>query len=187
MRLRLLTLILLVSGWAGGNAFADEAAGSVVRGLSLSLTLPKILWTTQETLTLEAVLVNVSEKPFVVDTFGKLDVLYLGKRRGTIVPSCWALILEPKADLTPIRQGRYTLEAASFIRLGPGESYAQRLSRPLAAMKPGQYRAILTYVPRHAGASFSLPDRWEEQQGIRDPLWIGMAYSNGVELEIVQE
>jgi hypothetical protein len=154
-------------------------------GLELALSVAQTSWTVGETVALDATLTNVGTQPMRFDLFGELDAIYEGKRRATYVVSCWALVWTSLESLPGPRRGRYTLAADQFVRLAPGESHRQRLSRTVPAVPPGRYRIKLAYVPRMAGASFSLPDRWEEQQGFTDPLWLGMAYSNEVTIAIV--
>lgn len=183
LRAAVLTALLLA---AGTSAWAAEP-GEPVDGLTVTLVPAGAVWRAGEAMAFEATLRNVGERVFLVDLFGDLDELYRGKRRDHVVTSCWALAWQggPVAPSGP-RRGRYTLAREQFARLAPGESRTARLSRTLPAdTPPGTYRLRLAYVPRAATASFSFPDRWQEQHELREPMWLGMAFSNEVTVEVV--
>lgn len=183
---RLLGLALFLV--AQGNASAKRPAlGEAVEGLRVSLEPTAVTSPIGAAVELEATLTNVGPTPFLADVFGNLDELYQGKHRFSSVPSCWTLSWSgPFGSRGPMR-GRYTLSRDQFHRLAPGESYTKRLSATLADVPPGVYRARLAYVPRAASPSFSFPNRWEEQQDLHDPMWLGMAFSNEITLTIVQD
>jgi len=179
----MLTALLLAPG---APAQAAEPGGPV-DGLTVALAPAGMVWRAGEAMAFEATLRNVGERVFLVDLFGDLDELYQGKRRDQFVTSCWALAWQggPVAVAGP-RRGRYTLTREQFARLAPGESRTVRLSRTLPHDTPtGTYRLRLAYVPRAATASFSFPDRWQEQHELREPMWLGMAFSNEVTVEVV--
>ena len=183
LRAAALTVLLLA---AGAPARAAEP-GEEADGLTVALAPADAVWPAGTAMAFDATLRNVSDRAFLVDLFGDLDELYQGKRRGHVVTSCWALAWQggPVAPAGP-RRGRYTLTREQFLRLSPGESHTTRLSRALPAdTPPGTYRLRLAYVPRAATASFSFPDRWQEQHELREPMWLGMAFSNEVTVEVV--
>ena len=171
---------------AAGAPVRAAEPGEPVDGLTVALAAAERVWPAGTAMAFEATLRNVSERVFLIDLFGDLDELYQGKRREAYVTSCWALVWEggPVAVEGP-RRGRYTLAREQFARLLPGESHTARLTRTLPAdTPPGTYRLRLAYIPRAAASSFSFPDRWQEQHELRDPMWLGMAWSNEVTVEV---
>ncbi len=183
---RLLGLALSLAA-AGTASTKGLAFGEAVEGLRLSLEPTAVTSPTGTVMEFEATLTNAGQTPFLADVFGDLNELYQGKRRFSYVPSCWTLSwIGPFSSRGPVR-GRYTLNRDQFHRLAPGESYTKRLSATLADVPPGVYRVRLAYVPRAASPSFSFPNRWEEQQDLHDPMWLGMAFSNEVLLTILQD
>lgn len=171
---------------AGASARAAEP-GEPVDGLTVTLAPAEARWPAGTAMAFEATLRNVGDRVFLVDLFGDLDELYQGKRRDHVVTSCWALAWQGGLFVpSGPRRGRYTLAREQFVRLAPGESHVQRLSRTLPPdTPPGTYRLRLAYVPRAATASFSFPDRWQEQHKLREPMWLGMAFSNEVTMAVV--
>jgi len=175
-------LIVLI-GVAPG--LADEDVAPATEELRVTLATSQTTWAVGEPMRFEATLTNQGNRTKWFDLFGDLDEIYEGKRRSAVVVSCWSLVWRGVEGLPGPRRGRYTLATEQFVRLAPGASYAKRLVRTAPELAPGRYLITLAYVPRMAGSSFSLPDRWEEQQGFADPMWIGMAYSNEVTVQIV--
>lgn len=164
---------------------AVPASAESVRGLSVTLTAPRTSWTLGGVVELDATLTNVGDRPFLIDTFGELDGLYQGKRASNVIPSCWALTWENQ-PAPPGPTGRpMTLDRGQFVLLKPGETHTKHLSIALAGVAPGRYRIRLAYVPRAAGPSFSFPNRWEEQQKLFEPMWLGMAYSDPLTVDVV--
>lgn len=163
----------------------SSAMGQPVGGLVVTLASSAARWRVGTAMTFEATLRNVGSRPFRIDLFGDLQALYEGKHRGSYVSSCWALAWEPRALARGPRRGRYTLEVNQFRLLTPGESYRHPLSLTLSAIAPATYRIRLAYVPRAATPTFSFPDDWERQHRLTDPMWIGMAWSNPVTIEVV--
>jgi hypothetical protein len=164
---------------------AVEPAGEPVRGLALRAQVSATRWPLGAEVMFEATLTNVGREPLVVDLFGDVHELYQGKRGRGILPSCWALVFQPPAVAGSPRRGPYTLAPEQFQKLGPGESVTQRLRLVLSGVPPGPYEVKLAYVPRAAGGLFSFPDQWEAQQDFTDPMWIGMALSNPLTVEVV--
>lgn len=179
----LLTMALLAAV-AEARALPAEP-GEPVSGLSVSLVASGTAWAVGTVMAFEATLTNVGDAPFLVDLFGDLDERYEGKRTSDVVTSCWALAWRGTAGPAGPRRGRATLSRDQFVRLAPGESYTKRLSLRLADVPPGTYRVRLAYVPRAATSSFSFPDRWQEQHELREPMWIGMAFSNELTMDVV--
>jgi len=179
-----LITMVVVAAVAEARAWTAEP-GEPVSGLSVTLTAAGTAWADGTGMAFEATLTNVGDAPFLIDLFGDLDERYEGKRASDVVTSCWALAWRGTAGPPGPRRGRYTLERNQFVRLAPGESYTKRLSRHLADVPPGAYRVRLAYVPRAATSSFSFPDRWQEQHDLREPMWIGMAFSNELTMDVV--
>ena len=169
-------------GWSAAEL--TPQAGESVRGLQVSVRTAETVWRLGESNTFDVTLTNVGETTYLVDLFGDLHEVYQGKRRRGYVPSCWAFTWQPQAVVETIQRGPYTLFADQFRRLAPGESVTKRLTLTLSGVAPGTYQVKLTYVPRGAGAVFSFPDHWETQQGFKDPMWIGMALSNPLTVEV---
>ncbi len=174
-----------VLGWSAAEL--TPRAGEPVRGLQISVRTEEAVWRLGETKTFDVTLTNVGETTYLVDLFGDLHEVYQGKRRRGYVPSCWAFTWQPQAVVETVQRGPYTLFADQFRRLAPGESMTQQLALTLAGVAPGTYQIKLAYVPRAAGAVFSFPDHWETQQGFKDPMWIGMALSNPLTVEVSPE
>lgn len=167
------------------SAWADSSA-EPVNGLSVVMKPAASTWKLDEAMAFAVTLQNVSDKPFLIDTFGDLGEVYEGKHKSTPVLSCWALYWGGKT-LGPAgpRRGKYTLHESQFVRLAPGESYTRQLSFTLSGFPPGTYPVQLAYVPRTATASFSLPNHWQDQKNLKDPMWMGMAFSNAVTMTVV--
>lgn len=184
-------LVVVVGMGLSARAGAEKAslpsstAGQPVDGLVVTLASSGTRWRVGTAMTFEATLQNVGRRPFLIDLFGDLQELYDGKHRGSPVTSCWALAWDPRAVVRGPTRGRYTLEIDQFRLLKPGESHHHPLSLTLSAIAPATYRIRLAYVPRAATSTFSFPDHWETQQHLTDPMWIGMAWSNPVTIEVV--
>ncbi len=181
-----LMLLTMQGSWVAAKIPPPPLGGEPTRGLQVSAQPAQTTWVLGKPITLEATLTNVGETPVLVDLFGDLHELYEGKRRDSYVTSCWALVWEPMAAPAVARRPRYTLEPAQFQRLAPGESSTKTLSLTLAGVSPGTYEVRVAYVPRMSSPSFSLPDHWETQHGFHDPMWRGMAFSNPVQIIIVE-
>ena len=169
----------------GGSRAGTVEPGESVSGLSVTLTAAGTAWAVGTAMAFEATLTNVGAAPFLIDLFGDLDGLYEGKRRSDVVTSCWALAWRGMAGPPGPRRGRATLDRDQFVRLAPGQSHPTRLALTLAGIPPGTYRIRLAYVPRAATSSFSFPDRWQEQHELREPMWLGMAFSNELTMDVV--
>jgi Raf kinase inhibitor-like YbhB/YbcL family protein len=143
-------------------------------------------WVLGTAIAIDATLTNTGSAPYLVDLFGDLQELYEGKRRGTFVASCWALAWTPSLSPPGVPRARYTLAREQFHRLSPGESVMRHLTLQLDGVPTGRYQVKVAYVPRTATAAFSLPDRWESEQGFTDPMWIGMAFSDPIIVDVVE-
>ncbi len=162
------------------------AGGVPVLGLTVALHTDDPVWVSGTVKRFEATLTNVGAAPFFVDVFGDLNEVHEGKRPSTAVLSCWALVWDGVASPPGPRRGRYTLSKEQFIGLAPGASHIHALSLALSGLAPGTYQVRLAYVPRAAGAAFSFPDRWQEQQDLQGPMWLGMAFSNPVTVTVTE-
>ena len=190
MRAKVLVSFLLCLGISFAqkvSALESESESSEpVKGLAVTLATPKERWVINDLIEFDATLKNVSEKSFLIDTFGELNGLYLGKHASQYIPSCWVLAWEGKSGPTGLRGKKTTLEPNQFILIMPGAMFTKHLSLKLTDVAPGKYRVRLAYAPRAAGPSFSFPNKWEEQHQIHDPMWIGMAYSNPITIEVTK-
>lgn len=154
------------------------------RDLQVALRVVQPVWTLGTTVEVEAVLTNVSQLPLRVDTFGALNMAYEGKKKPTVLASCWALTLDGLTPSPGPKQERAPLDASQFVLLQPGQSYTARLSLPLQDIPPGRYQAKLVYSPRVASSSFSFPEHWLRQQGITEPIWVGWIVSTPVAVDV---
>ena len=184
LMLAALGAIALLAAVPSGQVLAPDP-GEPVSGLAVTLAAAGTTWPVGTVMAFEATLHNVSDRAFLIDLFGDLDELYAGKHGTDYVTSCWALAWQGAGGPPGPRRGRYTLDRSQFVRLAPGQSYTKRLSLQLAEMPPGTYRIRLAYVPRAASSSFSFPDRWQEQHELHDPMWIDMAFSNELTVDVV--
>ncbi len=155
-----------------------------VQGLMVTLAAADSTWPLGTAMRFEATLKNVGRTPILVDLFGDLDEIYQGKRSGYL-PSCFALSWGRMLGPAGPKRGRYTLARDQFVRLAPGESTVKRLGLTLSRVPPGTYRVRLAYTPRAASPSFSVPERWMNQQEFHEPMWIGMAFSNELTVHVV--
>lgn len=169
----------------GFPVLADSASSEPVNGLAFTMQPATSTWRLGESMAFEVTLKNVSDKPFLVDTFGDLGEVYEGKHKSTYILSCWAIYWGKTLGPAGPRRGKYTLHESQFVRLAPGEAYTRRLSFRLADFPSGTYPVQLAYVPRTATASFSLPNHWQEQKHLKDPMWMGMAFSNAVIMTVI--
>ncbi len=167
-------------------AAAQTASSEPVNGLQISLKAAASTWKLGQPMVFTVTMKNVSGKPFLLDTFGDLGEVYEGKHKSTYVLSCWALYWGGKT-LGPAgpRRGKFKLHKSQFVRLSPGESYTRQLSFTLEHFPPGAYPVQLAYVPRTATASFTLPNHWQDQQDLKEPMWVGMVFSNPVTLTVI--
>ena len=163
----------------------EPASAESTQGLLVTLVAPSATWHVGTVTTFDATLKNVSQAAFWVDLFGDVNEIYQGKRGNGYMPSCWALSWEDGLNLPGPTRGRYTLQPDQFLRLSPGESTTKHLSVHLSQIPPGTHRIRLAYVPRAASPSFSFPDRWQQQHGLRDPVWVGMAFSDELTVHVV--
>ena len=182
---------LLVScylGLIGSSALAGELHVDVAgRDLRLTAATPNSTWTLGTTVTLEATLSNAGSSPLMVDTLGDLNEVYEGKKKTTILLSCWALSWQPSIAMEGSHRGKAPLEVGQFIRLEPGQTYQKRLSLALTNVAPGRYRVKLAYAPRVASSSFTFPEHWLRQHRITDPIWTGMVFSEPMDVEVVRQ
>lgn len=158
-----------------------SGAGEIV----LTLAVDEPAWVIGAPKRFVATLRNQGAAPWRLDRFGELNALYEGKRATTLVPSCWILARADGTALTMVRKGRYVLERDQFVLLPPGGALTQELTLAAPDAPPGRLEVRLAYMPRAASPAFSVPDNWEAQQGLQGPMWLGMAYSNTLTVELV--
>lgn len=170
--------------WA--EVHLSDTNAESVQGLQVTLVIPHSHWSTGGIVEVDAALRNVSDRPFLVDTFGDLDGLYRRKCWSGYLSSCWVLAWENQPSPPGPIGDPMTLEPSQFVLLKPGESYTKHLSLKLSKVKPGTYRIRLAYAPRAASPSFSFPTKWEEQHTLNGPMWLGMAFSNELRVEVWQ-
>ena len=163
---------------------SDSNPGEPVNGLQVMVIDARTTWAVGAVMDFDATLKNVGDHPFLVDVFGDLDEVYQGKHTSEYVTSCWALSWEQALGVG-VMKGRILLDPTQFVYLQPGESYTKRLSLRLSAFPLGKYRVRIAYVPRSASPSFGFPKGWREERLPPVPIWIGMAFSNGLAVEVV--
>lgn len=179
-----LALIFMVfaATTAAAGELLNDIAGTKLR---VQLVARKAQWAMGAAVEVDAVVTNLDEAPLRIDVFGGLNEVYQGKRKNSYIVSCWNLAWDPQARPASAQRGKAPLHVDQLVRLGPGESYTLPLSWEVKDVPPGRYRVRLAYTPRVASPSFNFPEHWLRQQGVKEPIWMGMIFSEPVEIEVV--
>lgn len=164
-----------------GELLQDYSGGRLRVGLAVKQTR----WMADSPVELEASATNLSAAAFRIDAFGELNALYQGKHRGAFIASCWTLAWEPAVEAEGPQPGKAPLSAEQFILLNPGQTFTKPLTWAIRGVAPGHYRVRLAYAPRVASPSFNFPEHWLRQQGIAEPVWSGLVFSEPVDIEVV--
>jgi len=176
-----LCVVTLVAGAVPLRA-EEPKPGEPLHGLQLTLTATQPTWKLGTVMELEAMLKNVSDKPFVIDVFGELNTVYTPWVRGAYALTPWLLswqeaetgrdVLGPRT----INGGERTLHADQYELLQPGAVYVKHLWYKLDNFPTGSYAVTLRYGP--------VPHPALEPS---QPLWTGrMIYSSPLEIEVIE-
>ncbi len=178
-----LCLMVSAATVATAGELLNDVGGTKLR---VQLVAPKTQWVAGAAIEVEAVVTNLDEAPLRVDIFGGLNEVYQGKRKNSYIVSCWNLAWDPQARPASAQQGKAPLQLDQLVRLEPGESFTKRLSWKLKDVAPGRYQVQLAYTPRVASPSFNFPEHWLRQQGVKEPIWMGMIFSEPLEIEVIE-
>lgn len=169
------------------NAWAGELIQDISGEKLAVVFAPKqTRWVIGATVEAEAVITNKDKAALRVDVFGGLNEVYQGKRKNSYIVSCWALVWEPAARPESRQKGKAPLSVEQLIPLKGGEAFAKSFSWVVGDVPPGAYTVRLAYAPRVASPSFNFPEHWLRQQGVAEPIWTGMIFSEPVEIEVAK-
>lgn len=177
-----LGFMVVMSAAASNGELLNDASATKLR---VQLSVEKTQWVLGEVVAVRAVITNLDQARLRIDAFGGLNEVYQGKRKGAYIVSCWNLAWEPEARPPSVHQGKAFLEKSQLVRLEPGGTFKKELSWKLEGVHPGRYQVRLAYTPRVASPSFNFPEHWLRQQEILEPVWMGMIFSEPVEIEVV--
>ena len=175
-------IFVFTAGVHAGELLQDISGAK----LRVVLVVKEAQWAAGSFVELDAVVTNQSEAPLRIDAFGEMNALYEGKREGSYIASCWTLAWEPAARPAGLHPGKALLHKDQFVLLGPKETYTKHFRWIVKDIAPGKYQVRLAYAPRVASPSFNFPEHWLRQQGIAEPIWTGMVFSEPLEIEVIK-